>query len=72
MKSRKYAKIGTHSLTLLVLWNNNQIEIGDTIVGMPYRTYDSLHSSVKRLKSCQYWEKFRVTGIDPILFVDII
>lgn len=72
MKVRKPAKIGTHSSTLLVLWNNKPYKIGDRILAMPYKTYDSLHSTVKRLKKCQYWEEFRVDKIEPILFVSRI
>ncbi len=70
MKKIIYAKIGTHSSTILVLWNDKSIKVGDIILAMPYRTYDSLHSSVKRLKKCQYWEEFKVTGLNPILFID--
>lgn len=70
MKKRIEAKIGTHSQTILVLWNDNPINVGDIILAMPYKTYNCLHSSVKRLKKCQYWEKYKVTRTEPILFVD--
>jgi len=70
MKIRKSAKIGTHSSSVLVLWNDKEINIGDVIVGMPADLYDSLHSSYRRLKICQYWEEYKVTNIDPILFIN--
>jgi len=69
MKNRITAKIGTHNQTVLVLWNDKPYNIGDIIIAMPYKTYDSLHSSVKRLRKCQYWERYKVDGIEPILFV---
>lgn len=69
MKKREYVKIGTLSQTILVLWNDKPIRIGGIILAMSYKTYDSLHSSVKRLKKCQYWEEFKVTDTYPILFV---
>lgn len=72
MKKTIHVKIGTHSQTMLVLWDDKPIDIGDVIIGMPYKTYNSLHSSVRRLKSCQYWEKFRVTDLEPVIFVDRI
>ena len=46
------AKIGTHSMTILVLWDDKPIKIGDIIIGMPYKIYDNLHPSMRRLKEC--------------------
>ena len=73
MKKRlESAKIGTHNMKTLVLWNDKLLKIGDIITAMPYETYNNLHSSVKRLKKCQYWEEFKVTRLEPILFVSRI
>ena len=70
MKNRINAKIGTHSSSLLVLWNNKPINIGDRILAMPSNIYDSLHYSYRKLKSCQYWEEYLVTDTEPILFLN--
>ena len=69
MKNRIETKIGTHGSSVLVLWNDKPINIGDRILAMPSNIYDSLHYSYRRLKSCQYWEEYLVTDTEPILFV---
>lgn len=70
MKNRIKAKIGTHSSSILVLWNDKPIVKGERILAMPADTYDSLHYSYRRLKKCQYWQEYLVTDTEPILFVD--
>lgn len=70
MKNKIQAKIGTHGSSILVLWNDKPIKKGDKILAMPSELYDNLHSSYRRLKSCQYWQEYLVTDTEPILFVD--
>ena len=68
-KKRLQVKIGTNSMSILVLWDDKPIKIGDIIIGMPYKIYDNLHPSMRRLKECRYWERLKVTRLEPILFV---
>jgi hypothetical protein len=69
-KPRIQAKIGTHSSTELVLWNDKQeIKIGSKILAMESKLYDSLHSQWRRLKSCDYWQHYLITETEPIVFV---
>ena len=69
MKTRVIAKIGTHSTQEIVLWNDKEIKKGDRIFVMESEIYDQLHSSVRRVKSCQYWQRMTVTDTEPILFL---
>lgn len=62
-KRRIEAKIGTHSKTILVLWDDKEITIGGQILAMEAKLYDQLHSSYRRLKLCQYWTEFIVDDV---------
>lgn len=69
-KPRISAKIGTHSSTQLVLWDDKQkIEKGCKILAMEANLYDSLHSQYRRLKSCQYWETYKIEDVGSVVFV---
>lgn len=69
MKKQIRAKIGTHSSTILVLWDDKPYNVGDRIIAMEYNLYNTLHSRFRRLKSCGYWRSYHVDEISPILFV---
>ena len=69
MKKRKYAKIGSTASTVLVLWNDKPIEVGNWILAMEADIYDNLHWSYRRKKTCLSWKQFLVTKTKPILFV---
>ena len=69
MKTRVHAKIGTHSSTILVLWNNKPYKVGDWIFAMKAELYDSLHSKWKNIKSNGMWKEYYITETNPILFV---
>ncbi len=72
MKQRINCKIGTHGSDQIVLWNDKPIKKGDVIIAMKSDLYDQFHWSFRRLKSCQYWKKYKVYDMhnNGYLFLD--
>jgi len=70
MKPRVHAKIGTMSLSRLILWNNKAFEVGDRIWAMEAATYDGICSTRKNIKRNGYWKDYRVDEIaETMLFL---
>lgn len=64
-KVMKLCKIGTLSGSLIYLWNHKTtLEKGGIILAMEAKYYDQLHSHYKRLKSCNYWRKYKIDDIN--------
>jgi len=73
MKPTIEAKIGTNSKTRIVLWNDKQSLIeGSFILAMEEELYNSLHSSYRRLKTCNYWQNYIVIKNDNLLMLTLI
>jgi len=68
-KKRMIAKIGTHSSTEIVLWNDKPIIVGTFITAMEADIYDSLHSKWRDLKYNRMWKEYYVTKIGLVLFL---
>lgn len=58
-KDRIHAKIGTHAMTVLVLWK--PYKPGDkSILAMELNQWNNSHWSYRRLKHCAFWKTLYV------------
>lgn len=66
-----HAKVGTHSSTALRLWFDKDCNanIGDKILAIPEILYQGLHSRWKNIKNNGHWNWYRITDLEPIVFV---
>ena len=66
-----HAKIGTHSSLALRLWFDKDCNanIGDKILAIEETLYQGLHSRWKNIKNNGNWKWYRITDLEPIVFV---
>lgn len=68
-----HAKVGTHSSTALRLWFDKDCNanIGDKILAMEERLYQSLHSQWKIIKNNGHWNWYKITDLDPVFVTEL-